>query len=437
MNRTQMTTLILWLVAIDMAPAQKWINPSFDAHRLDYRTLGYPDVTEIEADNSPITALLTATNGRVYGATSGKTASFLFLYDRGINKVRPLGRIADARGVYHALAQDSDGTLLIGGGLNMLAPVPLTREFPGGFRAIEKQLWIDVAATHTNYPGGHLYRYDPAKGDAGTRMPGEPCPLEDLGIPVGGDSIYAIAMDANSRHLYGISYPNALFFAWDITKNKCDIIGPVVERRIYSGPERAWRSVPRALHVAPDGRVYTSGDDGRIVFFDIASKKLVRTAMQIPGEYYEAWNYNGYPVLEQWATDAKGNLFGTTSDGYLFQIDVGQGRIANLGKPRLSRRVRAMALGQDERLYMICGELQEMCKLISYDPAGQEGFRDWGVLAVDRSPYYARRAYQFDAMTAGIDGTMFIGESDRRACLFLFLPGGKGFDGGFNPANPR
>ena len=96
-----------------------------------------------------------------------------------------------------------------------------------------------------------------------------------------------------------------------------------------------------------------------------------------------------------------------------------------------------MAVGPNEQLYMICGQFQEPCKLYSYDLAGRKGFQDLGVLAVDRSPYYAKRAYQFDAMTAGIDGTIFIGESDRRGSLFLFLPGARGFEGGLNPSNPR
>jgi hypothetical protein len=56
---------------------------------------------------------------------------------------------------------------------------------------------------------------------------------------------------------------------------------------------------------------------------------------------------------------------------------------------------------------------------------------------VDRSPYYAKRAYQFDAITTGIDGTLFLGESERRACLYMFIPGAKQFPGGFNPRNPR
>jgi hypothetical protein len=432
-----MKRFLILLLALNSAHAQKWINPNFDAHRLDYRTLGYPDVTEIDPDNSPITALLTTANGQIYGATSGKTASCLFLYDRAINKVRPLGRIGDARGVYHTMVQDRDGTLLIGGGLNMLAPVPLTQKFPGGFRAIEDQLWKDIIAPYKDYAGGHLYRYNPAKNDAGTRMPNAPCPLESLGVPMRGNSIYALALSPKTRSLYGITYPDGRLFVCDLDNKKNTDLGPVLERKVYSGPERTWRSVPRALHAAGDGRVYTSGEDGRVVYLDPTSRKLVRTAMQIPGEYYEAWNYYGYPVVEAWVADAAGNIFGATSDGFLFQMHPYRDQIVNLGKPRLSRRVRAMALASDQRLYMICGEFEEPCKLISYDTAGREGFRDWGVLAVDRSPYYAKRAYQFDAMTTGIDGTIFIGESDRRACLFLFFPGGKGFEGGFNPSNPR
>jgi hypothetical protein len=431
-------TLILGLVCCCSAvssQAQKWINPNYDAHRLDYRDLGYPDVNAIEADNCPITALLTAPGGKVYGATSGK-AAFLFLYDRSINKVRPLGRIGEAKGVYHTLVQSADGTLLIGGGLNMLAPVPLTQQFPGGFRAIEEQLWRDIAAPYTNYPGGHLYRYNPTQSDAGIRLPGQPCPLEDLGIPIPNNSIYALALDETHRQLYGLSYPDAKFFVFDLETKKCTDVGPVLERKIYSGPERTWRSVPRALCLYR-GMVYTSGEDGRIVYYNPSAQKLVRTSMQMPGEYYEQYNYYGYPVIEHWVTTAKGQVFGATSDGYLFAINFKEERLVNLGKPRLSRRVRAMTLGLDERLYLICGEFEEPGKLYSYDVTGREGFRDWGGLAVDRSPYYAKRAYQFDAMTTGIDGTVFIGESDRRASLFLFYPGGKNFEGGFNPGNPR
>lgn len=437
MSRTKHAVLVLVAVLAlpSAAPAQKWVNPQFDAHRLDYRDLGYPDVSQIPADDSRITALLTAASGKVYGATSGQSAG-LFVYDRSINKVRPLGRIGDAQGVYHTLIQDLEGRIYIGGGLNMLAHTPLTQEFPGGFRAIEEQLWKDIAAPYKDYAGGHLYRYDPVKGDADARLPGEPCPLEDLGIPAPRNTLYAMALSPQERTIYAVTYPDARLVACPLARGKARDCGQLLSRKIFSGPERTWRSVPRALYCAADGRIYTSGDDGLIVYYDPATRKIVPTEMRVPGEYWEAWNYYGYPVVEQFV-ESKGRLLAGSSDGFLFEIDLKSQSLVNLGKPRVSRRIRAMAVGPDDKLYMICGQFQEPCKLYSYDLSGRKGFEDLGVLAVDRSPYYAKRAYQFDAATTGIDGTIFIGESDRRAALFLFFPGAHPFPGVLNPANPR
>ena len=84
---------------------------------------------------------------------------------------------------------------------------------------------------------------------------------------------------------------------------------------------------------------------------------------------------------------------------------------------------------------MIAGEKDNVCRLFSFRL--DEGYLDWGVLGVDRSPYYAKIAYQFDAMCTGADGTVFIGESDRRAKLFMFVPGGDVMPGVLNPTNPR
>lgn len=417
------------------AHAQKWVNPHFEAHRLDYRDLGYPPAYEIAADNRRITALLAVPRGRVYGATSGKQAC-LFVYEPAINKVRPLGRIADAQGVYHALVRGRDGKLYLGTGLNLLADVPLTRDFPGGPRAIEEQLWKDITALYRGYAGGHLLRYDP-ENDQQVRLPEDPCPLEDLGIPAPGNSIYALATDAAAGAVYGISYPDALLFVHDPESGKSQNLGPLLTRRVFSGPERTWRSVPRGLHVAADGRVYTSGDDGVIVYYDPKRRAIARTEMRIPGEYWEVWNYHGYPVVEQFVADGPQWIFGATSDGFLFRMEPSAERLDNLGKPRVSRRVRGMAVGPDRKLYLICGEFEEPCKLYSFDLAGERGFQDLGVLAVDRSPYYAKRAYQFDAIACATDGTLFLGESDRRGSLFLYFPGTRGFPGTLNPSNPR
>ena len=417
--------------------AQKWVNPNFDAQRLDYRDLGYPEANEIQADNSPVTALLTHSNGRIYGATSG-IQSYLFMYDRMINKVRPLGMISGTQGVYHSLVEDANGMVYIGTGLNFLREIDLTQDFPGGQRAIEEQLWKDVKTQYENYRGGVIYRYSPEASDGQAYLDADTCQLESLGIPVAGNSIYAMTIDTAAAKIYGISYPDAHFFLVDLKSGTSVDKGEILSRRVFSGPERTWRSIPRSLIVDGEGKVYFSGDDGLIEYYDPQTDKFAKTMLRIPGEYWEVWNYYGYPVVESFVYGTDGKIYGGTNDGFIFKLDLGAGKITNLGKPRLSRRVRAMTCGYDGRLYMICGQFQEPCKLFSYNMLDlDEGFWDMGVLGVDRSPYYAKRPYQFDSMTTGLDGTVFIGESERRAKLFLFMPGQSLFEGNLNPSNPR
>jgi hypothetical protein len=134
--------------------------------------------------------------------------------------------------------------------------------------------------------------------------------------------------------------------------------------------------------------------------------------------------------------DGTGRVFASTHDGYLVELDFTAETVKVLGKPRVMRRMRAMAMGTDQRLYMITGEPERSCKLHSYDVMGVEGFREIGPFAVDRSPYYAKRSYQFDAMAVGPDGTVFCGESDRDGKLYFYIPGEDRFRGSLNPTNP-
>jgi hypothetical protein len=143
-----------------------------------------------------------------------------------------------------------------------------------------------------------------------------------------------------------------------------------------------------------------------------------------------------YPVVECFDTDRNGNVFAGTNDGHLVKLDFENEIVTVLGKPRIMRRMRAMKVGKDNNIYMITGEFERYCKLHIYDLTGKNGFSELGVFAVDRSPYYSRRAYQFDAMAIGIDGTVFCGESDRGGKLYIYIPGPGNFEGGINPTNP-
>ena len=416
--------------------AQKCVNPHFDAQRLDFRDLGYPGATEIAADSSPITALMSHDgNGKVYGATTGRS-SHLFVWDARVNKVFPLGSLPKGeKGVRNCMVQGKDGRIFIGSGLSEIELLRLSREMPEGRRAIENQLWRDIKAKYKDYAGGHIYAYNPAKSDAAVYLPGTPAELVDLGIPVPNNSIYSMVMDNAGAIIYGISYPDAELFSCNVVSGKIVRHGKWMEKLSYPGPERSWRGVPRALAVASDGKVWTSGDDGLMRFFDPKTGKFGTSAMRIPGEYWETQACNAFPVVEQLFAKDDGSLIGASSDGFIFAAYPNMDRLVNWGKPRVERRVRAATMGKDGRLYTICGEKDNVCRLFSF--RDDEGHIDYGVLGVDRSPYYAKIAYQFDAMATAADGSIFIGESDRRAKLFIFIPGASVMPGVLNPTNPR
>lgn len=428
---------IVLLTLNTFVSAQKCVNPHFETQRLDFRDLGYPAATEIPADNTPIASLLAHSNGKVYGATSGKQ-SYLFVYCYLTNKVYPLGQIPGAGGVHNSIVEGANGLIYIGTGMNELMLLNLTKDMPHGRRMIEIQLWDDIKNKYKDFKGGKLYVYDPASGDNQVYLPEHMAQLKDLGIAVPGNSIYALTINSAKDKIYGITYPDAIFFEYDIRNNKFKNHGPWLNMTVYSGPERSWRSVPRSLLCMPDGKVISSGDNGLIYSFDPSTGKKEETTMRIPGEYWITQNYNGFPVVEQLLLYTDHAIMGSTSDGFIFKADINTEKLIVLGKPMVERRVRAMTLGNDQKLYMICGEKDNICRMFSYDLSeNNEGFSDFGVLGVDRSPYYAKIGYQFDAMCTAADGTIFIGESDRRAKLFFYIPGGNIVPGVLNPTNPR
>jgi hypothetical protein len=319
----------------------------------------------------------------------------------------------------------------------MFAPVELTRDFPVEVEAIEEHLWEDINRPYQGYAGGHIYRYEPKTGDVRRYTNDDPCPLEDLGIPVPGNSVYAMAISPDKKLVYGISYPDAHFFIFNTETRQTRDFGDILAHKVYHGPERTWRTVPRALYCDPEtGNVYTSGDNGFILRYTTGADSLELTHMRLPGEYWEGLKSWDYPVVEAFDTDRDGNLYSATDDGHLVRIELEAEKLVVLGKPRIMRRMRAMAVGEDDKLYMISGEPERMCKLHTYDLTGEDGFQELGPFAVDRSPYYAWRAYQFDAIAVGPDGTVFCGESDRRGRLFFYIPGPGVFREGLNPTNP-
>lgn len=439
-TRTSLLLLVLFAAA-QTAAAQDWALSNIKhLHRVDLRNLGYPLINEIPENSSAITSLLTASSGRVYGGTTGEEAYF-FMYDPATNKVQHLGRIPKQRTIHHALVQGKDGFIYLGtGGVDIFEPIAISS---GGLgenkenRYHNKSLWEDILRHFRNAPSGHLYRYDPKQSerpipvqgifskDYVVKFVGEESDVVDLGIPVPDNMIYALTTSPDGAQIYGLTYPEGHFFIYDIDSEQFEDKGAVDSEIVFHGPERHWRSLPRSLICDHAGRVYTSGTGGVLKYYDLESGEFISTELAIPGDYSPIQRTSDYAVVEYFARDQEGLIYGGTSDGYLFSYDPNRNQLRNLGKVRAARRIRALTLGTDGRVYLVAGERPSPspapCQFYSYDPESG-GFKTLGLLIADRSPHYYWRAYQFDSMTTGLDGTIYLGESERRSHLFLYIP---------------
>jgi hypothetical protein len=388
--------------------------------RVDLRDLGYPDVNEVPVNSSAITSLITASNGLIYGGTSGEDA-YLIMFDPAINKVRHLGRIPGHTAIHHSLVEDKDGNIYLGTGKDMFEDVPLSKYGEGGDK-IDETLWKDIKKHYAGYPGGHLFCYKPSN-NRNVKLPEMKADVEDLGMPLANNSIYALTIDPKGEEIYGLTYPDGHFFIYNIAGKKFNDLGEVDSKKVYHGPERTWRTLPRALVCDDSGRVFMSSTNGMLKYYDPTSGKLVPTKIEIPGDYYFLQFFQDYTAVEYFAKDAKGLIYGGTSDGYLFSFDPKVVVVKNLGKVRESRRLRCLTVAKDGKVYMMAGERSSTrpCQFYSWNPDGG-GFESYGLLIVDHSPYYYWRGQQFDCMTTGLDGTIYLGESERKSHLFLYIP---------------
>ena len=414
--------LILTLLITGSVYSQDWAKPVIkNQQRVDLRDLGYPIVNEIPVNSSAVTSLLTARNGNIYGCTSGEEA-YLFLFDPLTNKVRHLGKVPGQAGIHHSLVEDKAGNIYFGTGKNMFEDVPLSKWGVGDDK-FDITLWKDIKKYYSDYAGGHLYRYSPSLSNEKVKLANMDCEATDLGVPLANNSIYAVTINPKGEELYGLTYPDGHFFIYNIAQKKYTDLGEVDSQKVYHGPERQWRTLPRSLICDESGRVFMSGNKGMLKYYDPAKGKIISTTIEIPGDYYYIQFYEDYTAVEYFAKDDQGLIYGGTTDGYLFSFDPNSMRLNNLGKVRESRRLRCLTVGKDGKVYLMAGErsASRPCQFYAYNPK-IGGFETLGLLIVDRSPYYYWRGQQFDCMTTGLDGTIYLGESERKSHLFLYIP---------------
>ncbi len=414
--------LLSSLTAISLDAADRL---ALNTHRVDFRDLGQRGSNLIEPDDSKITSLaVDPATGRIYGGTSGKRAQ-IFAFEPSTNHLRPLGVLPEGNGVRNAAVAGRDGVIYFGAGRDMTLPQPLASDWGRelGNEHIVKKMWADIEASYASYLGGHIYRFDPKNWDAARYKANEKAAVEDLGVPVKGEGIYCLEISHDKTKLYGVTYPHGKFFVFDIATRQATVVGDTWRQVIYSGPRVALRSLPADIISDESGRCFYTSDGGQLCYYDPGNGKLVETAEHVPGEIYpiHAGSQPYHPFVEAWAAGSEHDLYGGTNDGYLFRVDLRTLVVTDLGKPRVSRRIRGLAVAEDGRVYGLAGEDKAVCTLFSYDPRGG-GYTHYGSLDVDETPYYAWRPQRFGAMATGLDGTLYLGEEDRRGHLFFLVP---------------
>lgn len=394
MNRTSLVLSLALGASCATAFAQR--DPVYDNSvvpqvRIDLRDLGYPPVDVIPSDESAIRSLTVAPSGAIFGATSGER-SHLFVLEPQHGYVRPLGKLP-GKVVHHAVVADRDGNIYVG-----------TAPAVG-----------DDGAGYKDYPGGHLLEYVPTPGR--NIQINADCPVKDLGIPVKGQGIYALAINRGRGVIYGVTYPDGEFFSYDIQAGAAKIYGRVATRFMPGEKFEHEKNIGRALAVDKDGDVFTTGDNGALYRFTAKGRELEHLQAAIPA----VPGREVYNRVDAWATGASGELYGGTSDGYLFRFDPETLRVENLGKPLNEYRVRGLVFGRNGKLYGIGGDGDENARLFSYDPAAG-AYRIIGMVDVNHRPYYSWQGYVFDSMAAGADGTIYMGQAERKSKLYLYYP---------------
>jgi hypothetical protein len=349
--------------------------------RIDARDLGYVPDDVIPDGESGITSMALAPDGDVFGATSG-ARSHLFVINPQHGYVVPIGVIPDAKAVTQALVISAEGTVFLG-----------------------------VS------PSGHLLEYAPKGLDDLQIEIGKPLTVVDHGVAIAGESISALAIDRKRDVIYGLTRPNAHFFKYSIEEKKFSDLGVVAKNLPWGEKREREKMMSRMLVVDAAGNVFMSGEDGMLYRFNREAgtlEKLAIHAPAVPGR-------EPYTEVDAFMLDASGMIYGGTSDGYLFRLDPQKLSIMNLGKPLNQYHVAGLATGEDGKIYGVGGDVSEIARMFSYDPA-TGAYEVLGFVDVNRRPYYTWQAYEVGAVIADQRGAIYIGEDERISRLYLFYP---------------
>jgi hypothetical protein len=254
--------------------------------------------------------------------------------------------------------------------------------------------------------------------------------VADIGVPVPGEGIHALAINEKAGVLYGVTYPKGIFFTFDIKTKKSKTYNELVPTSaVLNKLEHEFGLKPdnyvcKALGVDNQGNVYGSLPINRIFYFDPRTQKIDILKDSLP----EVWGRNVLGQVESWTKSKDGKLYGgNAGDGQLFMIDPSTKTVKNLGKPVMVNRLRGLAFDKDGNLWGIAGALPGYSHLFRYN--NKEGFKDYGnpefdMVAPGIEQGIAWRGFQLGTIAVSPDGKYIVMGEDESLSQLLVFPVG-------------
>lgn len=300
--------------------------------------------------------------------------------------------------------------------LDVAEVVPAQRAIQSGFsRSPDGTLYAGTLPGEEN-ASGHLLRINVSP---------DTMEVMDLGTPVPGEGVFALASRPVQNVLYGLS-ASGLLFAYHLDTGRTrtyEAIAPDPETLDYYHQYALEPAdfLSRRLAVDRQGRIYGSQPVNTLFRFDPSTEQFEEL-----GALPTVWGRRALGRADAWAFSADGVLFGgNAGDGQLFKIDPATRAVRNLGKPIMMPRLKALVFAGDGLLYGVAGAAPGYAHLFSYDPA-TSSFADLGnpqfeMVAPGIEQGIAWRGFQLATMAVSDDGQYVVmGEDEALSQLMVF-----------------
>ena len=259
------------------------------------------------------------------------------------------------------------------------------------------------------------------------RVSKEGIEVVDLGTPIKGEGVFALAASREREELYGIAHPSGRFFVHELRASRTQVFNETVPSRKQLDFLGNYALDPgdfltRRLVVDREGRVFGSMPVNRLFRFDPRSGRIDMINDQLP----EVWGRRPLGRVDAWAQGPDGMLYGgNAGDGQLFRLDPTTGHVTNLGKPIMMPRIKGLAFAADGTLYGVAGGEPGYTHLFRYNPADR-GFVDLGnprftMTEPGIEQGIAWRGFQIGSLAASEDGKWIVlGEEEALSQLMVF-----------------